>query len=670
MPIFQVLYFVLFVVNCGVALKAFFSKTGTGKILAASMVCVAMVALFYMLSLGQTGYFPAMVFICLELIFLDVTIGLYGHFIMKMTHVNTRNTASKITGWCVLIAGMVDIVQLALNPFFETAATFTTTPLMGSVMFRFMPCWGFTFHLVFCWFIILSVVVALTIKAVHTPKIYRVRYYIIIAVLFICLVSNLMYLTGIFKVDLSIMAYSLGGYVSCENMLFYLEKVAVENTRTMLMKTLDGAIAFFDYEDNFVDCNDEMGELFPELTSDEAVSYLNFSEFAENNGMHVDNDNDRSSIFEYNVNLEGEDHIYRCELNTAKDDKGMKLGRVLLMKDLAYTTDSVTGLEMTSSLYRYLGSPQLQRQYPVQLIAVNVNNMGFINKALGYDNGNIVLNRTADIMRSILGKNTFMARLENGSIVAVLPRVFQEMALNYADRIRESDLLIPQLNVRFTLEYGIAEINRKNNDAFAMLQEAMDSLKNRKLLSSDSVNSSLINSLTQMLMESDYETEAHVLRTKNLSLKLAEAMNLPDSGMSQLALLGVLHDIGKTGIPHEILVKPGKLTHDEWMIMKSHTERGYRIAMASPELQPIADLILHHHERWDGKGYPDGLAGRDIPLLSRIITVVDSYDVMTNDRPYHKAISKGEAIAELKQCAGSQFDPNIVSVFLSVLEKE
>jgi len=126
----------------------------------------------------------------------------------------------------------------------------------------------------------------------------------------------------------------------------------------------------------------------------------------------------------------------------------------------------------------------------------------------------------------------------------------------------------------------------------------------------------------------------------------------------------MLHDIGKIGIDDAILNKPGALTADEWAIMKTHPEIGYRIAMSSPELVTIAEYILTHHERWDGKGYPQGLKGEEIPQLSRILAVSDSYDAMTQNRVYRTAISKEDAAEEIEKNAGTQFDPDIVKIFL------
>ncbi len=145
-------------------------------------------------------------------------------------------------------------------------------------------------------------------------------------------------------------------------------------------------------------------------------------------------------------------------------------------------------------------------------------------------------------------------------------------------------------------------------------------------------------------------------------------MGLNDDQLSELELLSSLHDLGKIGIAEHILDKPGPLSREEWLEMRKHPEIGYRIAQASPELAAVAEGILCHHERWDGTGYPQGLRGDAIPLLARILTIVDSYDAMTNDRAYHKAVSESEALGEIVACAGRQFDPAICEKFLHIMQ--
>ncbi len=126
----------------------------------------------------------------------------------------------------------------------------------------------------------------------------------------------------------------------------------------------------------------------------------------------------------------------------------------------------------------------------------------------------------------------------------------------------------------------------------------------------------------------------------------------------------MMHDIGKVGIKDSILQKPGPLTDDEWLEMRTHPEIGYRIALGNMDLAPIAEYILAHHERWDGAGYPRGLSREEIPMLSRILSVVDAFDAMTNTRVYRQAVSRPEAAEEIMKNAGTQFDPKVARVFI------
>lgn len=153
-------------------------------------------------------------------------------------------------------------------------------------------------------------------------------------------------------------------------------------------------------------------------------------------------------------------------------------------------------------------------------------------------------------------------------------------------------------------------------------------------------------------------------------MKLGFQLGLSDVVLSDLFILAALHDIGKIGIPDQILNKKTRLSPEEWEIMKKHPEIGYRIAQSAPELSPIADKILSHHERWDGNGYPQGLRGEEIPLISRILSIADAYDVMTNGRPYQPPLSQDEALEEIKRCAGTQFDPYIVEIFIKSFSNE
>jgi HD-GYP domain-containing protein (c-di-GMP phosphodiesterase class II) len=153
-----------------------------------------------------------------------------------------------------------------------------------------------------------------------------------------------------------------------------------------------------------------------------------------------------------------------------------------------------------------------------------------------------------------------------------------------------------------------------------------------------------------------------------MASELGWALRLTKSKMDELSMLASLHDLGKVAIPDNILKDKEKLSSEDWEVIKSYPEIGYNIAKSSFKFAHIADYILYHHERWDGLGYPMKLKGEDIPLLSRIMSIVDAYDVMRSGRFYKKTLTKDNAIKELRNCSGKQFDPRLVEEFISIID--
>ena len=178
-----------------------------------------------------------------------------------------------------------------------------------------------------------------------------------------------------------------------------------------------------------------------------------------------------------------------------------------------------------------------------------------------------------------------------------------------------------------------------------------------------------IKSIAQALDAKDQYTHGHSMRVTLYSLALAKKLNLPDEILEEIETTGLLHDIGKIAIPEKILLKPGKLTDEEFAVIKTHPELGKKLVEGIEKLNLVSNWLQYHHERYDGRGYPEGLSGEQIPISSRIIAIADTYDAMTSTRSYRKALSHQEAVDEIIRCSGSQFDPNLANLFISISEE-
>jgi HD-GYP domain-containing protein (c-di-GMP phosphodiesterase class II) len=179
-----------------------------------------------------------------------------------------------------------------------------------------------------------------------------------------------------------------------------------------------------------------------------------------------------------------------------------------------------------------------------------------------------------------------------------------------------------------------------------------------------------LRALATALDTRDNETAGHAQRVTRLAVRLGQELGLSPAALLELERGAMLHDIGKIGVPDAILRKPGPLTDEEWALMRRHAAFGAAMLDGIPFLSDAVPLVRHHHERWDGRGYPDGLAGEAIPLGARIFAVADAFDAMTSDRPYRRPMSLAQARAELARCAGSQFDPAVVAAHARIADAE
>jgi len=252
--------------------------------------------------------------------------------------------------------------------------------------------------------------------------------------------------------------------------------------------------------------------------------------------------------------------------------------------------------------------------------------------------------------------------------IIFLPGASEQEAQQISRRIDQAYREEYVEEVPITMSFGVAVKNQSDQKLADVLKEAEDKMYQNKLTESRSGKSAVLSTLLKTLAEKSYETEAHTRNMQEIALKIGSRIGLPDSELNRLNLLITLHDIGKINIPEELLTKKDALSKDEWEVMKKHAETGFRIARATEEFAHVADGILSHHEKWDGTGYPQGLKGKDIPLLARITTIADAFEVMSNGRPYKKALEPKVIIAEFEKCAGTHFDPELVEHFLNIYQ--
>lgn len=340
-------------------------------------------------------------------------------------------------------------------------------------------------------------------------------------------------------------------------------------------------------------------------------------------------------------------------------------------EDILYLSyhDKLTGLYNRRFFEEELKRMDTERQLPLSVIIGDVNGLKITNDVFGHMAGDRLLKMIAKIVSESCRDDDVVARWGGDEFVVLLPKTSSESAGMICKRIYLDCEAAKFYPVHASISLGHATKTHMNQSIEQVINSAEDWMYRRKLMESRNFRSSMVSSLISTLSEKSFETVGHTERMGKMSQQMGKAMGLSEEEIESLSLLAMLHDIGKVVIPEDILTKPGKLTEDERIEIKRHSEIGYRIAQSTSELSQLAELILCIHERWDGTGYPNHLKGEEIPKLSRIVAVIDAYDVMTHERPYREAVSHEQAVNEIEACAGTQFDPRVVDVFLEFMKE-
>ena len=336
--------------------------------------------------------------------------------------------------------------------------------------------------------------------------------------------------------------------------------------------------------------------------------------------------------------------------------------------DIQYlaTHDLLTNLKNRNAFEAFTQNLDIAHEL---LLVADMDGLKPMNDIHGHQFGDRALKRIAGLLTKYFRDANFIGRIGGDEFAIILPALRRDEITGRIESLKHAIKLQTDLPMETNLSIGYA-YSRRGETFEAMFQRAEDRMYKDKLTNRTSSKASVVLSLMKSLQEKNLETESHCRRVEDYCVAIAEKMRLDYHIINELRLLAKLHDIGKIAIPMEILNKTESLSDEEWRMMKQHSAIGARIVSASPNLETIAEGILYHHEHWDGHGYPEGRKGTEIPLTARILCVVDAYDAMTTQRSYNEAKNKEEALRELLRCSGSQFDPFIIELFISILETE
>ena len=357
--------------------------------------------------------------------------------------------------------------------------------------------------------------------------------------------------------------------------------------------------------------------------------------------------------------------------------------------------DSITGISNHRAAQQRLAAELARAQRtdnPLSVVILDLDNFKLLNDTYGHPVGDEILRRVSDILRKSCRNSDIIGRYGGDEFILVLPDANQAEAMVVVDRVRtllarEKFRAGNSATLPIAAAFGLAVFPEDAKSLTELMALATTNLREAKQKGAGTVTVTrrseardetvravdgfdMIQAMVVAVDNKDRYTRRHSEEVTEYSVKIARAMGHSEEFIERLRLSALLHDVGKIGVPDEILRKPGHLSNEEFAIMKQHPALGALIVGSLPNMRDLVDGIRFHHERWDGRGYPDGLAGEQIPLMGRIMAVADAYSAMTTTRPYRQGLPVERALDELRKGMGQQFDPEPALVFVRLVETE
>ena len=380
--------------------------------------------------------------------------------------------------------------------------------------------------------------------------------------------------------------------------------------------------------------------------------------------------------------INGKDIRVECKLITQAEEKAADTLVMMILTDITESLraeeqirflsyhDKLTALYNRAHVEAVTPEMEKSSALPMSIIMIDMNGLKLVNDVFGHQQGDLLLIAMAKVLIKSCRPQDIVARWGGDEFLILLPHTDQQACRQICERIRAACDEIDDCTIPVSAAIGTATLDT----GLIQLEELFNIAENRmysdKLVKGREVRKRIIASLAGSLQARCFESDGHSDRVRQLVVNFAGFLGF-ETNSSEIKLLhqlAELHDIGKVAVPGEILGKAGMLTPGEWEIVKSHSDVGYRLAQSIGE-SAVADILLALHERWDGSGYPYRLHKEEIPLLARIFALVETYDVITHDRPYRTALDKSAALREIEAGTGLQFDPGLARRFVEYMKR-
>lgn len=364
-----------------------------------------------------------------------------------------------------------------------------------------------------------------------------------------------------------------------------------------------------------------------------------------------------------------------------KDKKGQLTGAVLVFRDsreklekqkqIEYLSfhDHLTGLYNRRYMEDALKRLDTSRNLPLTIMVLDVNGLKLTNDAFGHETGDKLLIMVTKILKSVCRSDDLIGRIGGDEFLILFPNTDEKSAELIRQRINSKAKKKKLGSVIVSVAIGYAIKTTPEENVEVIEQDADNNMYRDKIKNGKSMKTGTIQAILNNVYKLHKNEEKHTRHVAKYCKKMARALNFTSAEVELIMNAALLHDVGKIIIPDRVLKKDTEYSKDEMEIVRRHAETSYQILKSVDDFAYIADVVLHHHERWDGKGYPQGLKGESIPIMSRIMSIADSYEAMISDRSYRKQLTEKEAIDELRACSGTQFDPVLVEVFISKVLK-